>query len=137
MPANPQVTDEMVEKAARAMEPSPFYTFDQGYTQRNAFETRAFLNAEKTVRRVRRKARIALEAALADHVVGWRDIESAPDNNSVLLGWFDWRDGQWCTEVGAATTGQRFENGYSNVSKHGSATHWTPLPAAPLPQKEG
>lgn len=52
----------MVERVARALEPGAFETFDKGYTQRNGFDTRAFLNAEKTVRRARRKARTALLA---------------------------------------------------------------------------
>lgn len=59
----------------------------------------------------------------------WQPIETAPHNTSVLLGWRDWRDGQWCVEVGAATTGQRYDNGYSNISQHGSATHWQSLPS--------
>lgn len=61
----------------------------------------------------------------------WQPIETAPHEKRVLLGWRDWRDHQWCIEAGPATTGQRFGNGYSNLSQHGSATHWQPLPAAP------
>lgn len=52
----------MVERVARAMEPSAFQTFDGGYTQRNGYDTRAFLNAERTVKTARRKARRAIEA---------------------------------------------------------------------------
>lgn len=67
-------------------------------------------------------------------VHGWRtDMENAPHNVSVLLAWQDWRDGQWCMEIGPAVTGQRYENGYSSVSYHGSATHWQPRPAPPFP----
>jgi len=62
---------------------------------------------------------------------GWQPIDTAPHEKRVLLGWRDWRDYQWCTDVGPATTGQRFGNGYSNLSQHGSATHWHPLPAPP------
>lgn len=51
-----------------------------------------------------------------------------PHNKAVLLGWEDWRDGRWIMEVGAYSTGQRYDNGYSNVSCHGSATHWMELP---------
>jgi hypothetical protein len=60
-------------------------------------------------------------------------MENAPHNVSVLLAWQDWRDGQWCMEIGPAVTGQRYENGYSSVSYHGSATHWQPRPAPPFP----
>ena len=52
----------MVEQMARAMEPSAFATFDQGYTQRNAFDLRRYLNAERKVKSARRKARAALAA---------------------------------------------------------------------------
>lgn len=69
---------------------------------------------------------------------GWRDdMENAPDNIPVLLAWQDWRDGQWCMEIGPAITGQRYANGYSSISHHGSATHWMPLPAPPSPAKTG
>lgn len=61
----------------------------------------------------------------------WQSIDTAPHSTRVLLGWRDWRDGSWLMEVGAATTGQRFDNGYSNRSQHGSATHWQPLPQPP------
>jgi len=62
----------------------------------------------------------------------WQPIETAPHNKAVLLGWHDWRDGQWCMEVGPYSTGERLANGYSNVSCHGSATHWQPLPPQPI-----
>ncbi len=69
---------------------------------------------------------------------GWQDdMENAPDNIPVLLAWQDWRDGQWCMEIGPAITGQRYANGYSSISHHGSATHWMPLPAPPSPAKTG
>ena len=72
--------------------------------------------------------RAALTAALAEM---WRPIEEAEPNQTYLLGWHDWRDHAWCTEVAPAIHGQRFENGYSNVSRHGSATHFMPLPSPP------
>lgn len=72
--------------------------------------------------------RAALTAALAEM---WRPIEEAEPNLTYLLGWHDWRDHAWCMEVAPAIHGQRFENGYSNVSQHGSATHFMPLPAPP------
>lgn len=62
---------------------------------------------------------------------GWRPIETAPHNKSVLLAWEDWRDGRWIITVDAASTGQRYENGYSSISRHGSATHWRELPPPP------
>lgn len=68
------------------------------------------------------------EAAIAAYEKAmWRPIEEAPHNRSVLLGWRDWRDGNWCMEVGAASWGERV-GGYSNVSHHGYATHFRPLP---------
>jgi hypothetical protein len=73
------------------------------------------------------------EAELAKE--GWRSIESAPHNKAVLLSWNDWRDGRWIMEVGAASTGQRYKNGHSSVSSHGSATHWRPLPIPPATQE--
>lgn len=63
-------TEEMVEKVARAMEPRAFEIYDRGYTQRNAFDTAAFLNAEQTVRKARRKAKAAIQAMLSVLPVG-------------------------------------------------------------------
>ena len=71
-----------------------------------------------------RRPRIAMAAM-------WRPIDEAEPNQTYLLGWHDWRDHAWCTEVASAIHGQRFENGYSNVSRHGSATHFMPLPSPP------
>lgn len=66
---------------------------------------------------------------------GWRDdLENAPHNVPVLLAWQDWRDGQWCMEIGPAIMGQRYANGHSSISHHGSATHWQPRPAPPSPE---
>jgi len=53
---------EMVERVARAMEPSAFETWDRGYRQSNSFDNRSFLNAERTVKTARRKAAVALTA---------------------------------------------------------------------------
>lgn len=60
----------------------------------------------------------------------WQPIETAPFGETVLLGWRDWRDHQWCMEVGPASHGWR-RGGINNVSLHGSATHWMPLPEPP------
>ena len=62
---------------------------------------------------------------------GWQPIERAPENVRVLLAWEDWRDGKWMISTGYAVTGERWPNGYSSVSRHGSATHWQPLPEPP------
>lgn len=75
------------------------------------------------------QAEIERLKALLDKAV-WQPIETAPHNHSVLLGWRDWRDGSWCMEVGPASWGTRV-GAASNMSGHGSATHWMPLPAAP------
>lgn len=56
-------TEEEVEAAARAMKPSAFETFLRGYTCQNYLAERAFLNAEKNVKRARKDARLALTAA--------------------------------------------------------------------------
>ena len=56
---------DAIERAARAMEPGAFATFDAGYTNRNAWDERAFLNAEKTVKAARRKAAAAITVALS------------------------------------------------------------------------
>lgn len=62
----------------------------------------------------------------------WQRIESAPPppNTRVLLAWRDWRDGKWLIEAAPYETGERV-GPYSNVSRHGSATHWMPLPTPP------
>jgi len=63
----------------------------------------------------------------------WQKIESAPHGERVLLGWWQ-PDGlgeqDWECEVGAASWGWR-RNGVSNMSYHGRATHWMPLPEPP------
>lgn len=64
----------------------------------------------------------------------WQPIETAPHGECVLLYWRDWADREYM-EVTQASWGERFPNGYSNLSRHGSATHWMPLPAAPLPEE--
>lgn len=61
--AHETVSEEMVERCARAMRPKHFATFDGGYTQRNVIEHMAFLNAEKIVKRARKDARACLTAS--------------------------------------------------------------------------
>jgi hypothetical protein len=58
----PAETRELREIIARGMEPSAFATFDRGYTQANYIDNRAYLHAEKTVARARKKADAALAA---------------------------------------------------------------------------
>ena len=60
----------------------------------------------------------------------WQDISTAPHDEVVLLYWEDWA-GRKYMEATRASHGERFPNGYSNVSRHGSATHWMPLPTPP------
>ncbi len=63
----------------------------------------------------------------------WRSVDSAPHEEAVLLGWWQ-EDGHggrnWETEVRAYSFGWR-RGSISNMSRHGQATHWMPLPKAP------
>jgi len=68
-------------------------------------------------------------AACIREMVEWRDIETAPHETLVVLGWFE--DGVWKQDFGLASAGQRWPTGASNMWWHGSATHWLPLPPAP------
>lgn len=56
----------------------------------------------------------------------WQPVETAPHEDRVLLGWYQ-PDGTWFCETGMASHGWR-RNGISNMSRHGAATHWQPLP---------
>ena|SRR6185312_11446690 len=56
------MADDLVERIARAMEPSGFETFDRRYTCHNYIAELAFLNAERTAKIARRKARRVVEA---------------------------------------------------------------------------
>jgi hypothetical protein len=60
---------------------------------------------------------------------GWQDVETAPHETRVLLGWI--YDGAWFSETGMASHGWS-RNGVSNMSRHGQATHWRPLPDGPV-----
>ena len=60
----------------------------------------------------------------------WRPIDTAPHGVEVLL-WFpgtQWSSGK--VEVGMAVWGWRNEVA-NNISRHGYATHWMPLPEPP------
>lgn len=63
----------------------------------------------------------------------WQPIETAERGEEVLLGW--WQDDgiggkDWQIEVGRASWGWR-KGSISNMSQHGQATHWMPLPPPP------
>lgn len=62
----------------------------------------------------------------------WQPIETAPHGKKVLLAWRGWPHDYWVMDVGCPSWGTRTEAG-SNISLHGSATHWRPLPPAPRP----
>lgn len=69
---------------------------------------------------------------------GWRPIETAEHDEEVLLGW--WQNTglggkDWITDVGKASYGWR-RGSISNMSLHGSATHWQPLPSPPQQENE-
>jgi hypothetical protein len=73
--------------------------------------------------RLAQAAIAALDAAPAED---WRDIASDPPPHGlpVLLGWKAWQSGAWEYEASPYSTGARMDNGYSNLSEHGHATHW-------------
>ena len=63
----------------------------------------------------------------------WEPIETAPRGEEVLLGWWEsdgLGGGRWTAEVACASHGWR-RGSISNMSKHGRATHWMPLPPPP------
>jgi hypothetical protein len=67
------------------------------------------------------------------HEREWQPIETAPHEVNVLLAWVDSTfPEQWKMEAGMASWGWR-RDGISNMSEHGQATHWMPLPAPPKP----
>lgn len=78
-------------------------------------------------------------AALSGSGSGWRGMDSAPHNTEVLLATPPFEcmgeQARWTFEVGMASWGERI-GGYSNMSRDGYATHWTPLPAAPQQGRE-
>ena len=77
------------------------------------------------------KAIAALEAEQPVAVEEWRPIETAPHEINVLLAWPDSSlPGGWRMEAGMASWGWR-RSGVSNMSSHGQATHWRPLPTPP------
>jgi len=77
--------------------------------------------------------------ALAEELRGkeWKLIEDErpPHEEVVLLGWYTW-DGAWVYEATYFSRGERVGN-YSNMSEHGQATHWQPLPQPPKEKTDG
>ena len=67
----------------------------------------------------------------------WQPIETAPHGETVLLGWWN-SDGlggsDWICEVACASFGWR-RGSISNMSRHGKATNWQPLPTPPINPK--
>jgi len=61
---------------------------------------------------------------------GWRTIDSAPHGVNVLLAYWDEALGGWHMEAEMASWGWR-RDGVGNMSAHGQATHWQPLPPPP------
>lgn len=75
----------------------------------------------------------AIEAIRALPDAGWGDIESdnPPHGKPVLLCWWHELFKEWAYEVAPYSTGKRYDNGYSSMSYHGSATHWVDIPPPP------
>lgn len=69
------ITPEMIERAARAVEPHVFSDEYAGY-----WPDRAERNREE----VRRRVRIVLEAALGEGVTGWRLVPAEPTDEMYL-----------------------------------------------------
>ena len=79
-------------------------------------------------------AEAALEYMSANQ---WRDIESAPDDKELLLGW--WYIGApepvFRYEVSKFSWG--YDNGFGNSrGQHGRAEYWMPLPTPPILKQE-
>lgn len=111
------MTDPRIEAAARAM----CGRFNEG----DASIWDDLSNSDREY--YREAARVVLEAADA---AAWRPIETAPHGELVVLAWRESLNGQWSFEIGYASHGWRNDVA-SNISHHGSATHWMPLPAPP------
>lgn len=78
------------------------------------------------------RAMVAVAPAVQGEPAGWQPIETAPHGEEVLLGWLEW-DGAWKMEVSQASWGWSTKTA-SNISRHGQATHWMPLPPPPAIQ---
>jgi Protein of unknown function (DUF551) len=84
------------------------------------------------------RERDELTAALAEHVVGWQPIETAPkDGTDILItspkrGARVARYQHWCGLEWFVA----LEPGSSGGTYADDATHWMPLPAAPVPRHQ-
>lgn len=72
----------------------------------------------------------------------WLDIETAPMDTDVILGWWASVDGlnyHWEMEIGWAGASNTKPPGMSNAWRHGQATHWRicPGPPAAAPARSG
>lgn len=108
------MTDDQIEAAAEAM--------------CRDIAGMSWAEAPETVRGyLRRLARAALEAA---ERVSWSsDMDAAPHDELLMLGWHDKRDG-WVTAIDCASWGWQTVT-VSNRSRHSWATHWRPIPESP------
>ncbi len=112
-----------VAKIARSLEALAEHLSDQPLT-----------HADSTDLATIRQAATALRLSAGG---GWRTMDSAPHGVNVLLAYWDEALGGWHMEAGMASWGWR-RGGVSNMSAHGQATHWQPLPSPPAsPTVEG
>lgn len=123
-----QISDEMVEKAAEAI----FTTWAQNRGVSENWAECTHLH-HSIVDEAREEARAALTAALAGHVVGWRDIKSAPkDGTHIIAAWNDsWPEHPHAEAMYFADGGWFYS--YDGDSHTRNPTHWMPLPAPPSP----
>jgi hypothetical protein len=121
-------SSEIVERMARALEPGAFETLEHGYTQRNVFDTTAFLNAENTVRRARRKAQAAF-AAIPGLALSGVVTDAALDAHEVLTTLCEWF-GQRETNLPTTNSeGRMFERCSASASMLDSAFKLAPGPS--------
>jgi len=82
-------------------------------------------------------------AALSEGEMGWRPIETAPkDETLIIIGSYNGRS-QWCSDIwsGKALADEqaKIANGVYKTSPHlmWEPTHWMPLPASPSMKEDG
>lgn len=131
MPANPQVTDEMVEKAAMALDPL-------------AFGLPSYMSADGRKDDARIMARAALEAALADHVVVPREptvemlAAAFPCEANEEMSHADKVLGAaTCLKLGGGVDMGLLEGEAVKQAAFLARDYRLMISAAPLPQKEG